>query len=56
MILDTRTNDDHVRAITRWGSERLWAVGLDSGCEYGGQLSAWLLEEDRIVQVEGRSD
>ena len=28
-------------------------VGLDSGCVYGGQLSAWIAEEDRIVQVPG---
>jgi hypothetical protein len=28
-------------------------VGLDSGCVYGGQLSAWIAEEDRIVQVAG---
>lgn len=26
-------------------------IGLDSGCVYGGALSAWILEEDRIVQV-----
>ena len=28
-------------------------TGLDSGCVYGGPLSGWLLEEDRLVQVEG---
>jgi bis(5'-nucleosyl)-tetraphosphatase (symmetrical) len=28
-------------------------VGLDSGCCYGGQLSAWIAEEDRVVQVPG---
>jgi len=28
--------------------------GLDSGCVYGKQLSAWIAEEDRIVQVPAR--
>jgi bis(5'-nucleosyl)-tetraphosphatase (symmetrical) len=26
-------------------------VGLDSGCVWGGALSAWIAEEDRLVQV-----
>jgi bis(5'-nucleosyl)-tetraphosphatase (symmetrical) len=28
-------------------------VGLDTGCCYGGKLSAWIAEQDRIVQVDG---
>ena len=28
--------------------------GLDSGCVYGRSLSAWIAEEDRIVQVPAR--
>ena len=28
-------------------------VGLDTGCVYGGLWSAWIAEEDRIVQVDG---
>lgn len=28
--------------------------GLDSGCVYGKQLSCWIAEEDRIVQVPAR--
>ncbi len=31
------------------------AIGLDSGCVYGKALSAYVLEEDRIVQVPGWS-
>jgi len=29
-------------------------MGLDSGCIYGGALTAWCQEEDRIVQVPWR--
>jgi hypothetical protein len=32
---------------------RQQCVGLDSGCVYGGKLSAWIAEEDRVVQVDG---
>lgn len=28
-------------------------IGLDSGCVYGGKLTAWIAEEDRVVQVPG---
>ncbi len=30
---------------------RPYLIGLDSACVFGGQLSAYLLEENRIVQV-----
>lgn len=29
-------------------------IGLDSGCVYGGGLTAWCLEEDRVVRVPSR--
>ena len=31
-------------------------IGLDSGCIYGGQLTAYLYEEDRLVQVSSKQD
>lgn len=31
-------------------------VGLDSGCVYGGRLTGWLVEEERVVQVPARSN
>jgi bis(5'-nucleosyl)-tetraphosphatase (symmetrical) len=34
--------------------QRPWLLGLDSGCIYGGALSAWIKEEDRIVQIDSR--
>ena len=30
-------------------------IGLDSGCVYGGRLTAWCQEEDRTIDVPGRS-
>jgi bis(5'-nucleosyl)-tetraphosphatase (symmetrical) len=29
-------------------------IGLDSGCVYGGKLTAYCVEEDRVVQVPSR--
>jgi hypothetical protein len=31
-----------------------WLIGLDTGCVYGGRLSGYVVEEDRIVQVKAR--
>ena len=40
---------------TRAGIDgRPYILGLDSGCIYGGSLSAYILEENRIVQVPSR--
>ena len=39
------------RGYYRTGS----ALGLDSGCVYGGALTAWCLEEDRVLHVPSRS-
>lgn len=30
-------------------------MGLDSGCVYGGKLTAWCQEEDRVLQVPSRT-
>ncbi len=38
-----------MRGVYRSGN----VIGLDSGCVYGGKLTAWCQEEDRIVQVPG---
>ena len=38
---------DAARGLTRTDK----TLGLDSGCVYGGQLSGWLREEDRLLQV-----
>ena len=54
--------DEHYRGSKRvvfghWARRGLsrtdQVIGLDSGCVYGGKLSAWIAEEDRIVQVAG---
>ena len=35
--------------ITR--NQQPWLIGLDTGCVYGGRLSGYLVEEDRLFQV-----
>ncbi len=41
---------DAVRGLQRWPH----AVGLDSGCVYGGELSALVLPDRRVVSVPAR--
>jgi hypothetical protein len=31
-----------------------WLIGLDTGCVYGGKLSGYIPEADRLVQVDAR--
>ncbi len=49
-----RTRIVHGHWARRGAYRRGRTMGLDSGCVYGGALTAWCLEEDRIVQVPAR--
>lgn len=40
--------------VRREKNGRPTVIGLDTGCVYGGKLSAYLFEEDKIVQVPAR--
>lgn len=42
--------------VKRRPEGRPYLVGLDSGCVYGKELSAYILEEDRLVQVPSQQD
>ncbi len=43
------------RGLVRiYKDERPYLLGLDTGCVYGGQLTGYLIEEDRLLQVGAR--
>lgn len=42
---------DAMRGLQRYPH----AMGLDSGCVYGGKLNAWILPEGRLVSVPARA-
>jgi len=48
----TRVVHGHWARRGHYRGER--TMGLDSGCVYGGPLTAWCQDEDRIVQVPGQ--
>lgn len=46
---------DAIRGLVRVEREGVpHVIGLDTGCVYGGHLSGYLLEEDRVVSVRAR--
>lgn len=58
----TRPWDDYYQGSTlvvhgHWGMRGHYRtgsiLGLDSGCVYGGRLTAWCQDTDRVVQVPG---
>ncbi|NIM00446.1 MAG: diadenosine tetraphosphatase [Acidobacteria bacterium] len=51
---ETRIVHGHWARRGHYRGER--TIGLDSGCVYGGPLTAWCQDDDRIVQVPGNRD
>jgi bis(5'-nucleosyl)-tetraphosphatase (symmetrical) len=51
-------HDERIVVFGHWAMLGLFVHprfrGLDSGCVWGRELSAWIAEEDRIVQVRAR--
>ena len=41
-------------AMRQLQDHRPYSLGLDTGCVYGGALTGYILEEDRIVQVAAK--
>lgn len=44
----------HWATLGHYRGRHARTLGLDSGCVYGGPLTAWCQDEDRIVQVPSR--
>ncbi|MEZ5978403.1 MAG: metallophosphoesterase [Planctomycetota bacterium] len=55
---DPSRHDGRRVVFGHWASRGLVrterAIGLDTGCVWGGRLTAWIAEEDRLVHVEAR--
>ena len=53
-----REAEDRIIVFGHWSArglvERPKLRGLDTGCVWGGSLTAWIAEEDRIVSVAAR--
>ncbi|MCB9766043.1 MAG: metallophosphoesterase [Alphaproteobacteria bacterium] len=47
-------HDARRKRVRREVDGRPVAIGLDSGCVYGGELSGWIREEDRLIVVPAR--
>jgi hypothetical protein len=47
-------HDARQGSFQRRRDDKPWLIGLDSGCVYGGALSGYLVEEDRIVQIPAK--
>jgi hypothetical protein len=47
---------DARRGLVRHRRDRqTWVLGLDTGCVYGGLLTGYIVEEDRLVQVQAET-
>ena len=58
VFLPLREEETRTLVFGHWSSrglvERPKLRGLDTGCVWGGALTAWIAEEDRLVSVQAR--
>jgi len=40
--------------VQRKRNGRRWVIGIDTGCVYGGHLTGWVQDEDRLIQIPAR--